>query len=214
MDLYLIRHAQSRNNALPAALRVEDPPLTELGHVQAQRLAARVAELQLTRLVTSPFRRALQTAEHIRQATGLVPEVRVDLHETGGCVQGVELASMVGCPGMSRAEILAEFPGYQLEPSHDGQGWWRSQPYESEPVARQRAARLLAQTHAEFAAPDHRVAYVMHGDFQLLFLSQFHSLPLVLALNASLTRVRVSAGAAELVDFNSVEHMPEHMITW
>jgi broad specificity phosphatase PhoE len=134
-------------------------------------------------------------------------------------MRGVELASMVGRPGMSRAEILAEFPGYQFEsgndgPTLDGQGWWRSRPYESEPLASQRAARLLMWTQAEFAATDHRVAYVMHGDFQLLFLSQFHSLPLVLALNASVTRVRVSTGAAELVDFNSVEHMADHMITW
>ncbi|MHB8973906.1 MAG: histidine phosphatase family protein [Pirellulaceae bacterium] len=118
------------------------------------------------------------------------------------------------CPGLNRAELLAEFPGCQLEPGHDGQGWWRSQPYESGPAARRRAARLLTQTQAEFAATDHRVAYVMHGDFQLLFLTQFHSLPLVLALNASLTHVRVSPGVTELVDFNSIEHLPNHMITW
>ncbi len=214
MDLYLVRHAQSRNNAQPAALRVEDPPLTDLGHLQARLLAARVAELRLTRLITSPFRRALQTAEHLRQATGLTPEIWIDLHETGGCVHGVEPASMVGRPGMSRAEILAEFPGCQIEPGIDGQGWWQSRPYESEPSARQRAARLLTQTQAEFAETDHRVAYVMHGDFELLFLSQFHAVPLVLALNASLTRLRVSSDAFQLVEFNSVAHMPDHMMTW
>ncbi|MHB0959744.1 MAG: histidine phosphatase family protein [Pirellulaceae bacterium] len=214
MDLYLIRHAQSRNNAQPAALRVEDPPLTDLGHVQARHLAARVAELQLTRLVTSPFRRALQTAEHIYQATGLVPEVCIDLHETGGCVQGIDPATMVGRPGMSRAEILAEFPRCQIDTSIDGDGWWRNQPYECESLARQRAARLLAQTRSTYAATEHRVAFVMHGDFELLFLSQFHPLPLVLALNASLTHVRVSPEATALVEFNSIDHMADHMMTW
>ena len=35
MELYLIRHAQSQNNALPEEQRVEDPGLTELGNQQA-----------------------------------------------------------------------------------------------------------------------------------------------------------------------------------
>ncbi len=89
VDLYLVRHAQSRNNAQPVELRVEDPALTDLGHEQARRLAERVTRLRLTKLFTSPFRRALQTAEHVRLATGLIPEVRIDLHEKGGCVSGV-----------------------------------------------------------------------------------------------------------------------------
>ena len=102
MDLYLIRHAQSLNNAQPPELRVEDPALTDLGHEQSRRLAEHVTSLRLTKLITSPFRRALQTAEHIRLATGLIPEVRIDLHETGGCVSGIAPPLMVGRPGMTR----------------------------------------------------------------------------------------------------------------
>jgi len=66
MDLYLVRHAQSQNNALPERLRVADPDLTDLGHQQAARLAERVRSLKLTRLLTSPFRRALRRYRRCR----------------------------------------------------------------------------------------------------------------------------------------------------
>lgn len=214
MDLYLIRHAQSQNNALPEHQRVADPGLTELGHEQAARLAERVRGLRLTRIISSPFRRALQTAEHLRRATGLVPEVRIALHETGGCMDGVIPATMVGQPGLSRKEILAEFPDYQIEARIDGEGWWRSQPYETNYQARRRAAQLLTDTRAEFAQSRERVAYVMHGDFQLLFIRRFHSIPLVLALNSSITHVQVSPEQTELIDFNSVAHLTDGMVSW
>jgi len=214
MQLFLIRHAQSTNNANPVELRVEDPPLTDLGCAQSELLAQHVAALGLTHLITSPFRRALQTAEHVRRATGLVPDVRVDLHEKGGCVRGIDPPSMVGCPGLSRREILAEFPGYAVEARIDGDGWWKSQPYERDAEARARAARLLAQTRAEFATSDHRVAYVMHGDFGLLLLRCLVELPLVLMFNASVTALQITPHRSTMVDFNSVLHLPQHMLSW
>ena len=214
MDLYLIRHAQSLNNAQPPELRVPDPSLTELGHEQARRIAQHGAGLGLARLITSPFRRALETTEHIRLATGLVPEVRIPLHETGGCVSGIEPVSMIGCPGMTHSEIRDEFPGYQLDADIDGQGWWRSQPYETPQQVRQRAARLLAHTRTEFGHTGARVAFVTHGDFGLLFLSCFHPLPLVLFYNASVTHVRITPDSAQLVDYNAVPHLPEQMLSW
>ena len=58
MDLYLIRHAQSANNAQPESLRVPDPSLTGLGREQAHLLASSVASLGLTRLMTSTSARS------------------------------------------------------------------------------------------------------------------------------------------------------------
>ena len=65
MELYLIRHAQSLNNALPEEQRVEDPGLTELGLQQADCLGKWIGTLALTKVITSPFRRALETAKRI-----------------------------------------------------------------------------------------------------------------------------------------------------
>jgi len=214
VELFLIRHAQSLNNARPAELRVEDPELTQLGREQARRLGDYVQRLDLTRLITSPFRRALDTAHYIRQTTGLVPEVRIELHEKGGCVSGVAPPALVGRPGMTREQILSAYPGCNVEPCIDGAGWWRSQPYESVEAARVRADRLLAQARTQFASSHERVAFVTHGDFELLFLGTFHPLPLVLVFNASITRVEITPDCTRLVEFNQVEHLPDEMLSW
>ncbi len=136
MQLYLIRHAQSENNARGQTQRVEDPALTQLGHEQARRLARRVASLGLTRLISSPFLRALQTTDHLRLATGLRPEVRIELHEKGGCVAGSGKGLMIGRPGMTRSRIATLFPDYTIATEMDGEGWWGSKHLETEAAAR------------------------------------------------------------------------------
>jgi 2,3-bisphosphoglycerate-dependent phosphoglycerate mutase/probable phosphoglycerate mutase len=103
MEIYLIRHGQSVNNALGDDLtrRVMDAPLTELGQQQAAHVAQHLAAADypeaafyhngrprdhygLTHLYCSAMQRALQTALPIGQALGLMPEVWVDIHEHGG----------------------------------------------------------------------------------------------------------------------------------
>ncbi|HRX77967.1 MAG TPA: histidine phosphatase family protein [Pirellulaceae bacterium] len=213
MQLYLIRHAQSQNNALPEEERVEDPGLTELGHQQAEALGKWIPSLNLTRLITSPFRRTLLTTEPIRRATGLVPEVRIDLHEQGGCYAGHDFSIKVGRPGMTRGEIEAEFSGYRVADNIDGEGWWQGKPYESWEAARVRAMRLLEATRREFAHTNERVAFVMHADIKRLFLSHLDTDPLDVPCNTSVTEIEFSANSTVLRQFNRIEHLPNHMIT-
>jgi len=99
MNLYLIRHAESVNNArfrdadvVDLSLRDPDPALTSLGHVQAQHLAhfvVHAAELYaqhphgeplLTHLIVSPMRRALETARAIAEHAAIPIEVWDDVH--------------------------------------------------------------------------------------------------------------------------------------
>ncbi len=214
MQLFLIRHAQSENNARAQSQRIEDPALTRLGHEQAKRLASRLASLRLTRVVTSPFLRAMQTSEYLSMATDLKPEVWIDLHEKGGCVSGSPPDQMVGRPGMTRAEIAARFPRSQIAAEIDGDGWWGSQPMETEVQCRQRAARLLARTCAQLGRSHERVAYVMHGDFLLALLGCFHPIPLNLSWNASLTTVTVTDDTATLNQYSCVAHLPNYLVTW
>lgn len=213
MKLYLIRHAQSQNNALPEEERVEDPGLTELGHQQAEALGKWIPSLNLTRLITSPFRRTLLTTEPIRQATSLIPEVRTDLHEQGGCYAGHDFSIKVGRPGMTRQEIEEAFSGYRVADNIDGKGWWQSKPFESWEVARFRAARLLEETRREFAHTDERVAFVMHADIKRLFLSHLHTAPVDVPCNTSVTEIEFTANSSLLLQFNRIEHLPDHMVT-
>ena len=107
MKLFIIRHAQSVNNALADERdRVSDPSLTELGHHQAQLLAEHLAigknpelskwtsveatvshnrrSYDITQLYCSAMHRSLQTAQPIAQALNLTPEIWLDIHEHGG----------------------------------------------------------------------------------------------------------------------------------
>jgi broad specificity phosphatase PhoE len=71
MELLLIRHGQ------PAWSKdgrsVDDPDLTELGHIQATRVADRLAGLQVDHLFVSPLRRAHQTVAPLAEGLGMEP---------------------------------------------------------------------------------------------------------------------------------------------
>ena len=78
MQLYLVRHAQSSNNAQPEHLRVPDPGITEIGEQQAICLADWLDASSFVHLATSACPGvALQTAGFIRRRTGHIPEVIV-----------------------------------------------------------------------------------------------------------------------------------------
>ena len=213
MDLYLIRHAQSLNNARPEELRVEDPPLSDLGREQASRLMQRVAELELTQILVSPFLRTLQTAEFLRQAIGLDPRVWVLLHECGGCVQGPSPSVMVGRPGLTRSAIQAEFPHCEIDAGIDERGWWQSQPYETREQATVRAGKLLDETLRRFAGTTERVAYVMHADIEMLLLECLPSPVPAVPFNTSVTRLSLTPAGARVEEYNDVQHLPQELRT-
>ena len=213
MDLYLIRHAQSLNNALPEEQRVEDPPLSSLGREQAACLSKRIAALELTRMLVSPFLRTLETAEFLRPATGLNPQVWVLLHERGGCVRGPSPSVMVGRPGLTRSAIQADFPAYEVDARIDEGGWWQSQPYETHEQAAVRARALLDETLHRFADSTERVAYVMHADIEMLFLECLPCTVPAVPFNASVTKVSLTPGQAQLEDYNDVRHQPPKLRT-
>ncbi|HEX9890068.1 MAG TPA: histidine phosphatase family protein [Nitriliruptorales bacterium] len=83
MELILIRHAQPAW-AEPDGTAVNDPGLTDLGRLQAQTIAARLATLSYdgpTELLVSTARRARQTAEPIAEAMGLEATHHDWIHE-------------------------------------------------------------------------------------------------------------------------------------
>ena len=108
MPVLLIRHAQSVNNSLPEERRTADPGLTELGLEQSQRLAVRLKQWQPERLLSSAFRRTMETTRVVSAATGLTPEVLVEVHEQGGCQAGAAPEVYQGQPGLTRSEIVEE----------------------------------------------------------------------------------------------------------
>ena len=179
MDLFLIRHGESYNNALEdSSRRVSDPPLTDLGEEQAQRVAAHLARgghldpderegrPAFDSLYCSPMLRALQTARPIAAALATAPEVWIDIHEVGG----IWLAGKGDLHGMTRAEIRNGFPGVGLPDGVGEEGWWPG-GQEAKHAGRGRAIAVAgelkerARMGAERGGDPERLAIVTHGDF-------------------------------------------------
>ncbi len=72
MQLLLVRHALPHRTE---AGEGSDPELSDEGWAQAARLPEALARFPLTRLISSPQRRALQTAEPVAKARGLSVDI-------------------------------------------------------------------------------------------------------------------------------------------
>lgn len=203
MELYLIRHGQSRNNATMLQnirQRVADPPLTEIGRQQAEIVARHLCEgvnpdliidsqfdghanpsarrgFEITTLYCSPMHRALQTAQPIARALGLQAQVWVDVHEHGGIYEGHEDdGTLVGLPGKTRTEMAQEFPDYLLPDGIGDDGWWKGM-HEPMAAAYGRAVKVAQELRSRQDTAE-RVALITHATFMdALLKALFHQIP-------------------------------------
>ena len=219
MNIFIIRHAQSQNNALPTSERVQDAPLTELGLLQARHLAQWAQQADLQSLLTSPFRRTLQTSGMIHAATGLEWTTWTQLHEKGGCVSGVDESSFQGEAGMTAAEIQEEFPGCLVTPDIDTNGWWKSKPRETDGQLMERVIAVKERLVTEFGAGDRNIACVTHADFSEILIaallgevvdSQVAQRSL---LNASVTTFTIQGTSVQLDGYSNVDHLPSELVS-
>ena len=125
MNLFLIRHAESKNNICKNYQeRVSEPELTENGHLQSTYLAEFLQKgLHLSQkefeenqrpfdqIFCSAMQRSLETVGQVGVAIGLKPEVWLDIHEVGGIYEfDADLTKKIGHLGYrkaSRARISA-----------------------------------------------------------------------------------------------------------
>jgi glucosyl-3-phosphoglycerate phosphatase len=115
--MFLLRHGQSYFNLYFTETRVdpgiEDPELTPLGAEQAAAAAMELAAITLTRIIVSPYTRALQTAEPVRA----IHDVPVDImHEVR------ERAAFVCDVGSPPSLLAARFPHHDF--AHLPTQWW------------------------------------------------------------------------------------------
>jgi broad specificity phosphatase PhoE len=141
--MILLRHGQSEFNLHFAQTRrdpgIVDPSLTALGHVQAAEAARQLGHRAITRIISSPYTRALQTTAAFVQRLRLPVVVNPIVRER------YAFACDVGTP---RTELERAWP------EHDFSGieevWW---PAVEEPAEAIRARAALFR--AELAAlPD------------------------------------------------------------
>ena len=245
MELYIIRHAQSFNNALRnQADRVCDPKLTELGRQQAARLAHHLANephpeqrhgrdpeetgvetvqgYGIQRLYCSAMHRSLETTTTIGAAIGVAPQVWKDLHENGGIfLDHRDERGVVGYPGMTRAEIEAEFPTAVVGAGLTETGWWDPAAGEEDwPTCQGRAIRVAKElwqwANDGVVGP---VALVSHAGFmEALIKAMLDRLPggslTIYHLNTAITRVDLGPDHGLHVRYlNRVPHLPQELVS-
>lgn len=240
MELYIIRHGQSTNNATDEVDRVSDPELTSLGKQQAELIAAYLADRRnhdkrlnlstgaqrngdddvlITQLYCSAMHRALQTAQPIARALGVPAEVWIDIHEHGGMYLE-QPDGVVGFPGKTRAEIATEFPDYVLPDTITEAGWYDQKIGEESLYAAQGRAIKVAGELRRRASSDERIAIVSHGTFiDALLKALFNQLPsnnlYYTHYNTAFTRIDFFGEKEPLVvrHLNRVAHLPIEFLT-
>jgi broad specificity phosphatase PhoE len=164
-ELVLVRHGETVWHAENRYAGRSDIPLTERGHEQAETLARWAVEAGLDAVITSPLRRAHDTARPTCAALGL--DARVD-------ERLVEVDFGKG-EGLTREEMHEAFP--------DARAAFLERPAsrplpggESGADAVARAAPALAE--AAHAHPDGRVLVVAHQTLLRLLLCSLLGIPL------------------------------------
>lgn len=94
--VYFVRHGQTEGNAKHLFIGSTDLPLDPLGERQAVEVGDRFASIPIDVLITSPMRRARQTATEIARTTGKQPIVVEGLSEIDfGIIEGMTIAQVV-----------------------------------------------------------------------------------------------------------------------
>ena len=155
--MILLRHGQSEFNLHFTETRrdpgIRDPKLTPLGHQQAATAAEALGREGITRILASPYTRALQTAAPIAQALGVPVVVNPVVRER------YAFTCDIGSP---RSVLAAAWPQHDFSGIDDI--WW--------PLAEEPAEQVIGRAElfrAEMAAlPDwSQTLVVSHWGFIL-----------------------------------------------
>lgn len=199
MQVLLIRHSLPHRTAVGEG---SDPELSEEGRRQARRLPAALARFPISRLVSSPQRRAFQTAEPVAVAIGLPIDVDGRLAEYDR-----EMSNYVPIE-----EIRAERPA----------DWERMAagklPGSVDTDAFRRRIRSALADIVAGAGPRDTVAVFTHGGVINVVLHEVLGTARLLSFPvdyASVTQLRYSrTGATTVTSVNVVEHvwdlLPRH----
>jgi probable phosphoglycerate mutase len=148
---FLVRHGETAENMQMRYLGARDEPLTENGLRQAGRAAGALSQLPIRIVVSSPLRRAADTAVEIRRACAV--ELRLDARLAEGSFGSWE--------GLTRAEVLklgsrdaALLARWEADPSFAPPGG------ESLENVQRRIVTLGEELRSEF--PDSSVVLVSH----------------------------------------------------
>jgi ribonuclease H / adenosylcobalamin/alpha-ribazole phosphatase len=96
LRIFLVRHGETAENKQMRYLGIRDVPLNSNGKRQAHRVASALSKMPIRAAISSPLRRAADTAGQIQKASGI--ELRIDSRLAEGSFGRWE--------GLTRDEVL------------------------------------------------------------------------------------------------------------
>lgn len=194
---FLVRHAIKEK-------AVGDVSITPQGVIQAQMTARRFANTPITAILSSPLRRAKETAEYIALDTKTAIEVNARLRER---------ANWGDLPGQTFKEFVAMWDRCTREPEY------MPPVGDSAKQAGQRLSSLLSEL-AALHPPQSNIVIVTHGGLITDFLvgtlpkeqlvawhPNFVEVQSELIPECSITTLLYEDGKYKIKDFASVEHL-------
>lgn len=140
MDVFLLRHAETKSNWAGSLASGSEDALTEHGQWQAQAIIERLMDLSIDTILCSPYPRALHTAEPFAQAASLPILVQSCLAEGQLLLDSaIYLEEPVYIPHTS---------GYLYPETNERAGAFLSRvKHAQEVIVSQPASRILVVTH-------------------------------------------------------------------
>ncbi len=201
MKMLLIRHGQTQGNAGQLLHGRTDLPLSDLGRLQAAAMGKRVhEEFQLDAIVSSPLKRAHETASQIAARFGLPIDIEPDLQEMDfGDLEGHTLA-----------EVMARYPDLaarSLDP-HSGDLRWPNGESRLEIQVRVTSAFERITTSFDGRC----VAIVAHNGILGRYLAPLRNVSAedwkaYGLTNCGISGVQMTPSGARLEFFNSITHL-------
>ena len=202
--LLLIRHGQTDANVNRLLVGMTDVPLDPLGELQARRIGEHMKSVPIDALVTSPLKRARDTAHQISVATGHVPVV----------VPGLSEMNFGRAEGLTMDQVMAQFPELMaLRDDNDATFVWPDGDHRVSFHDRVYATFLgLIERYDR-----QRLAVVCHGGVIGSFFAQIeggspNDFARYAVANCSITHLVVTADHTEVHLWNDVTHLDEVQI--
>jgi broad specificity phosphatase PhoE len=164
-EIWLIRHGESTGNRDGIMQGQEDLPLSDLGHEQARKLAARLARQRFAALYASDLARAVQTAAHLDEVLRL--GIRSDRR-----LREIDVGRW---SGLTNEQIAERFP-------REWHAW-----QERDPTLRRGGGESYAEAQGRIVATitaiarrhaGERIAMVCHGGVMRAYLGELLGLDL------------------------------------
>lgn len=199
----LVRHAESTWNAESRWQGQADPPLSEIGREQARRVAERLRGETIAVLYTSDLVRAVETAQAIGRALGLVPRLEPRLREID-----------LGCwTGLTRVEIAERYP-------EEFRAWQEHKPLRAgggETFLEMQARVVHVLEEIVAAHHGETIAVVTHGGVITALRGHIQGIPMSAELfegappnrNTAVSTVRYRDGRAEITLLMDAGHLPQ-----